>query len=84
MKGFLYLKVEKATEQYPGITPKLESKKQLKVGTFKITSTGFRLGERFIKIIIDNAIKNNVDEIYVTLFQDKREDVKRLKSTMKE
>ena len=39
--------------------------RRLKVGTFKVESTGFRLGERFVKIIFDNALQRNVDEIYV-------------------
>lgn len=49
----------------------------MKVGTFKVEASGFRLGERFIKIIFDNAIARNLDEIYVTLFKD-RDELKRL------
>lgn len=45
----------------------------MKIGTFKVESTGFRLGERFIKIIFDNAIERGLDEIYVTLFLDRPE-----------
>jgi len=30
---------------------------------------GFRLGERFLKIIFDNALKQKVEEIYVTIFE---------------
>ena len=62
--------------------PILSPKRRLKVGTFKIDSTGFRLGERFLKIIFDNALKRSVDEIYVTLFENKRDDVKQLKELM--
>lgn len=80
LKGFLYLKIELPSEpDYLKITPTLSSKKRLKIGTFKIDSSGLRLGERFLKIIFDNASKNDVDEIYVTLFEDKRDDVIRLK-----
>ncbi len=82
MKGFLYLKTEDKNEHYDDISPKLSPKNRLKVGTFKIISTGFRLGERFLKIIFDNARKLNVDEIYVTLFENKREEVKQLKRLM--
>ena len=82
MKGFLYLKTEDKNEKYDDISPKFPSKNRLKVGTFKIISTGFRLGERFLKIIFDNARKFNVDEIYVTLFENKREEVKQLKRFM--
>lgn len=84
LKGFLYLKIEDKTENYSDITPILSPKKRLKVGTFKIESTGFRLGERFLKIIFDNAKQYEVDEIYVTLFEDKREGVKHLRSTMEQ
>lgn len=75
--SFLYLKVEDRDEKYLDINPSFIPKKRLKVGTFKVINNGFRLGERFIKIIFDNALKNNVDEIYVTIF-DKRDEQRRL------
>ncbi len=85
LQGFLYLKIEDSDEKdYEAVTPPLSAKRRMKVGTFKISSSGFRLGERFLKIIFDNARKNNVEEIYVTLFEDKREDVKRLKDLMEQ
>ncbi len=71
--GFLYLKTEERDESYPHMTPAFLPKRRLKVGTFKVESTGFRLGERFLKIIFDNAQKRDVDEIYVTLFEDRPE-----------
>ena len=83
--GFLFVKVEYPDEKdYLSIFPPLSSKKRLKVGTFKIDTTlkGFRLGERFIKIIFDNALNNKVDEIYVTLFEHKREEVKALRDML--
>ena len=43
-------------------------------------STGYRLGERFLQIIFDNAINSNVDEIYVTMY-DNTEELHRLKET---
>lgn len=71
--GFLYLKTEGTSENYSDIEPQFPPKRRLKVGTFKVESTGFRLGERFIKIIFDNALQRKVDEIYVTLFTDRGE-----------
>lgn len=71
--GFLYLKTEGVSENYSDIEPPFIPKQRLKVGTFKVESTGFRLGERFIKIIFDNAMQYKVDEIYVTLFTDRVE-----------
>jgi hypothetical protein len=44
--SFLYLKVEnEGDESYSDITPQFLPKKRLKIGTFKITSTGNRLSE---------------------------------------
>ena len=71
--GFLYLKTETESENYSDIVPPFAPKRRLKVGTFKVESTGFRLGERFVKIIFDNALQRKVDEIYVTLFTDRGE-----------
>lgn len=73
IQGFLYLKVEGPDEPYANISPTFQPKRRLKVGTFKVESTGFRLGERFIKIIFDNAIAQKVEEIYVTLFTNRPE-----------
>ncbi len=75
--AFLYLKVENENENYSDITPIFSKKKRLKIGTFKVISTGYKLGERFLKIIFDNALICNVEEIYVTIFA-KREDQIRL------
>ena len=75
--SFLYLKVEGPDEDYSNIDPVLPPKKRLKIGTFKVINNGFRLGERFLKIIFDNALKNQVDEIYVTIF-DNRDEQQRL------
>lgn len=75
--SFLYVKVEDETESYADIAPIFQPKRRLKVGTFKVESNGVRLGERFLKIIFDNALHYNVDEIYVTIF-DKTDEHRRL------
>jgi hypothetical protein len=75
--SFLYLKIEGEDEKYADVIPPLPPKKRLKVGTFKVISNGFRLGERFLKIIFDNALKHKVGEIYVTIF-DRSNEQKRL------
>jgi len=46
----------------------LSPKRQLKIGTLKVNLNGYKLGERFLKIIFDNALRLKVDEIYVTIF----------------
>lgn len=82
LQGFLYLKIENEDEDYSDIEPVFKPLRRLKVGTFKINSTGLRVGERFIKIIIDYALKSKVDEIYVTLFENRRDEVKALMNLM--
>lgn len=66
--GFLYLKVE--TGALSDINPSREAKRRLKVGTFKVNPHGTKFGERFIKKIMDKAIVEDVDEVYVTVFDE--------------
>jgi predicted nucleic acid-binding protein len=66
--AFLYVKVEDRNEPYSDVIPNFRPAKRLKIGTFKVVSNGYKLGERFLKIIFDNAVLFSVDEIYVTLF----------------
>lgn len=65
--GFLYLKDE-SREVDDKIEPKMAVKKRLKVGTFKIDAHSSRLGERFIKKIMDKGIYEGYKEAYVTIF----------------
>lgn len=80
--AFLYLKIEDGNTSYHDIYPHFLPKKRLKIGTFKVVLNGFRIGERFLKIIFDNAFKSNVEEIYVTIFNNtpERERLVRLLS----
>ncbi len=81
--ALLYLKVEGKTEDYTDIDPPLPSKRRLKIGSFKVKLNGFRLGERFLKIVFDNALLLKVDEVYVTIF-DKRIEQQRLINLLEE
>lgn len=83
LSAFLYIKIEEATESYSDIEPQFKKKKRLKIGTLKVTSNGFKIGERFLKIIFDNALQYNVSEIYVTIF-DKRPEQIRLIALLEE
>lgn len=67
LQGFLYLKDETNNiDEY--IKPLMVPKKRLKVGTFKIDAHNTRLGERFIKKIMDRGIYEGYEEAYVTIF----------------
>ncbi|MDR0739596.1 MAG: hypothetical protein LBF00_01785 [Mycoplasmataceae bacterium] len=69
--GFLYIKPREFDDRYNNDYLDKNKCWRTKIGTFKVNATGFRLGERFLKIIFDIAISNKTDEIYVTCFQDK-------------
>ena len=75
--ALLYLKVEGKDEDYSDIDPPLPRKQRLKIGSFKVALNGFRLGERLLKIVFDNALRFKVEEIYVTTF-NKRIEQERL------
>lgn len=66
MDGFLYLKIE--NEAINDTTPPFEPKRRAKLGTFKIDAHGTKLGERFIRLVFQFAMKNSLKEIYVTIF----------------
>lgn len=81
LKAFLFLKVENENENYSDLNPTFIKKRRLKIGTFKVVSNGLRIGERFLKIVFDNARLYKVDEIYVTIF-DKRPELLNLTSLL--
>lgn len=64
--GFLFLKME--YNSVNDTDPIISAQKILKVGTFKIDAHGTKLGERFIKVITDTAMKEKADLCYVTIF----------------
>ena len=78
--AFLYIKKEDENEDYYSegkrIEPVFSKKKRLKIGTFKVSLNGYKLGERFLKIIFDNALKQKVDQIYVTIFDNEKEKIR--------
>lgn len=67
--AFLYVKREGKDEDYSDIDSRFAPASRLKIGTFKVVSNGFKLGERFLKVVFDNALRHEVDEIYVTAFR---------------
>lgn len=68
---FLYLKDE--NEEIEMDEKNLPARRRLKVGTFKIISRHTTRGERFMKKILDEAISKNVEEVYVTMFDDSKD-----------
>lgn len=64
--GFLYLKLE--NDALADIAPERPTAKRLKAGTMKVEAHGTRLGERFVRLILDQALAAEVEEVYVTVF----------------
>lgn len=64
--GFLYLKQE---NEILDIVPPIYNCNILKVGTFKFNPQGTLRGQRFIKKILDIAITNKFELIYLTIFE---------------
>lgn len=73
LTAFLYIKIENEDENYSEIIPNFIKKKRLKIGTLKVSGNGYKIGERFLKTIFDNANQYKVDEIYVTIFNKRPE-----------
>lgn len=68
--GFLYLKLEELCVD--DVSPIIYADRILKIGTFKIDAHGTKMGEQFIKIIMDYALNENVDVCYVTIYEKYR------------
>lgn len=66
--SFLMLKVEGEDETYDFFSKPFKPLKRLKISTFKVEDRGKKIGEAFIKVIIDTALIEGVKEIYVTVF----------------
>lgn len=65
--GFLYLKIEDGA--VTDVSPPLPPGRHLKIGTMKINAHGTKLGERFVKKILDHMVLHNLDDAYVTVFE---------------
>ncbi|RJE82781.1 N-acetyltransferase [Paenibacillus sp. 1011MAR3C5] len=66
LEAFLYMKEEMGP--ITDVQPTLREVRWLKVGTMKVNPHGTRLGERFIKRILDYAIVLDIKHVYVTVF----------------
>lgn len=66
LQAFLYLKEER--DAVTDVNPALPAAPRLKVGTFKIEAHNTKLGERFVKKIMDAAVVKGCGEIYVTIY----------------
>lgn len=68
LTSFLYLKYEGPNDNCGDIVPRFKNARRLKIGSFKVMLNGVKTGEAYFKIIFEEALKQKVDEIYVTVF----------------
>ena len=76
--AFLMLKEEDENEDYSSFKKPFNPKKRIKVCTFKVIDKGKKIGEEFIKIIISEALKKDIEEIYITIFERQKALIKLL------
>lgn len=69
IKSFLMLKVENESESYEEFEKPFSPAKRLKISTLKVDDRGKRIGETFLKIIMQKAVQEEVDEVYITVFK---------------
>jgi rRNA-processing protein FCF1 len=62
------LLIYKPEDQAIDSIPPLPKKYRLKLATFIVSQVGQRIGELFIRLAVDIAIENRIDEIYLTHF----------------
>lgn len=67
------LLIYKHEEEALFCTPPQPKKRRLKLCLFKVDEKGFKIGELFIKIAVNLAIKNNSEEIYLTHYVKDRD-----------
>lgn len=70
LHALLKLKEETITGKEKDIKPSLPAGKFLKISSLKVDYTGQKLGERFLRIIFDQAVEKKVAFIYYTIYSD--------------
>ena len=68
--ALLILKIENKENDFIDIEPKLQIKNRIKVSTYKVDIERKGIGTKFLEIIEDYAKTNNINEIYLTLFDN--------------
>lgn len=79
ISSFLMLKEEDENENYSTFEEPFRPAKRIKVSTFKVSDRGKKMGECFMKIIMNEAKQKNVEEIYITTFKKQKTLINLLK-----
>ena len=68
--SFLLLKQENEEENYNDFDISFLESKRLKICTFKVSDTGKNISKAFFEIILKEAENRNLNEIYITIFEE--------------
>ncbi len=68
--SILILKIEKENEDYEDFNKEFKPSKRLKICTLKVADEFKNIGTKYLELAYSEAIKNNVNEIYITLYNN--------------
>lgn len=71
--SLLVLKIEDELEIYNNFTKEFKPSKRLKICTLKVIDKYKRLGTKYLELALTEAIKNKVNEIYITLYTNHKD-----------
>lgn len=71
--GLLIYNIEDEAKPSPKFDPPLPKKERLKICTMTATETGYKIGELFIKLSVEKAFENDIDEIFLTHYVKKND-----------
>lgn len=66
--SILILKIEDKSENYKDFNKEFKPLKRLKICTLKVDDKFKNIGTKYLELAYSEALKNNVNEIYITLY----------------
>lgn len=70
LQSFCYLKIEENAQDFSLIKPAFSVSRRLKIGTLKVDGKVTGLGDFYLKLAKQCAVKERLDEIYLTIFEN--------------
>ena len=71
--SILILKIEDKSENYKDFNKEFKPSKRLKMCTLKVDVKFKNIGTKYLELAYNEALKNNVNEIYITLYTNHKD-----------
>lgn len=71
--SILILKIEDKSENYKDFNKEFKPLKRLKICTLKVDDKFKNIGTKYLELANNEALKNNVNEIYITLYTNHKD-----------